>query len=346
MIRAFLDWWLGQLAELLPAPLRRTSMQAATALVIAPSGPLEHPTCVAMALRRRGKEVPLGEFAANHAKLNEFTRSNGRLVVLRLPKREVLEKTLVLPLAAQSDLDQVLTFEMDRETPFKPEELYWSRRVAGIDRERQQFSVRLFLLPKAKLAPLLAVLGGAGVVPNWAEIEDGSEGCAPLPLEGEARQLSDRSRRLLWPAAACCGFLAVSAVVLPFVQQASRLATLDREIEKGRAVAARADALHSEIDRFTRGAELVGNELDKVGKPLEIMAKMTQLLPDDTYLTDFQLRQGKLTINGRSGGAARLIGTFAADQTFRNPAFAAPVTRIDAMHAEVFAITADVRFAP
>ena len=73
---------------------------------------------------------------------------------------------------------------------------------------------------------------------------------------------------------------------------------------------------------------------------------MTRLLPDDTYLTEAELRQRKVTLTGRSGGAARLIGLLAADGRFRNPAFAAPVTRVETLHAEVFTIVAEVGPAP
>ena len=40
----------------------------------------------------------------------------------------MLAKTVTLPLAAERELEQVLAFEMDRETPFKAEELYWIHR--------------------------------------------------------------------------------------------------------------------------------------------------------------------------------------------------------------------------
>ena len=140
--------------------------------------------------------------------------------------------------------------------------------------------------------------------------------------------------------------LALGAVVTPFARQAVELAALDGEVKAGQAVAAEAEALRREIDRLTRSADLVRTAREKTARPLEVLATVTRLLPDDTYLTEFELRQRKVTLGGRSAGAARLIGAFAADGKFRNPGFAAPVTRIEALRLEVFTIAAEVGAVP
>ena len=340
MISTFFAWWMEQLTQLLP-PFLRPSPHIPDALVVSLAGRLSDSGTVIVARRRRGREVPLGEFAAAAAELRDLLSSGGNAsTVLRLEKREFLEKTLALPLAAQPDLDQVLEFEMDRETPFKAEELYWSRQIVAIDRQRRQLTVRLLLLPKIRLAPLLALLGSAGVAPAWAEVADRGDN-RRLPLRRDAKYGAERSSRLLWAAALCCLILAVSAVAMPFVRQALVLGALDREVRAGREVAARAAVLRAQVERASRSADAVERELNKAGRPLEVLAKLTRILPDDTYLTELSLRQGKLTIGGRSGRAAHLIGALAADGGFRNPAFAAPVTRLEALHTEVFTIATD-----
>lgn len=343
MIGAFFVWWFEQLASLLPSWLRRAASMRADALMIGPGKRLGEITCLVASLRRSGREAPLGEFAPGAAELAELPHSRSRPAVLRLSTRDVLEKTLVLPIAAQAQLDQVLAFEMDRETPFTPEELYWNHRVEAVDRQHGRLTVRLWLLPKATLAPLLAELGRVGIVPRWAEIGDGIGEIPDLPLDRDSgsRRPRDKSR-LLWPAAVCCAALALGAIVTPFARQSTALAVLDREVGEGQAAARRAEALRQEIDRLSHSADLVKNAFDKAGRPLEVLATVTRLLPDDTYLTELDLQQRKLTISGRSAAAARLIGAFAADGKFRNPTFAAPVTRVEALRAEVFTIVADV----
>ena len=343
MLRAFFTWWFGQLADLLPQSLRRSAPTAADATVITPLGPIAQGIDgVSVAVRRNGRETPLGRFALGAAGLAELPHSADRPTVLRLGAGDVLGKALTYPMAAERELDQVLAFEMDRETPFKAEELYWSHRVVAVDRPNGRLTVRLLLVAKASLAPVIEGLAQVGIQPVRAEIADGPDAGSYLPLVAENGRARRASRWLLWPAAACCAALGIAALVTPFVNQSAALARLDRETTAGRAAAAEADNLRREIARLTGSADLIHSERDKVGQPLAVLAATTEVLPDDSYLTELELHERKLTLSGRSAAAARLIGAFAADKEFRNPAFAAPVTRIEALKLEIFTIVAEV----
>ena len=343
MMRDFFHWWLGQLAELLPQRLRQTGATGGDALVIAPIGPLASAEAVAVSLRRGGKEAPLGRFPLVGTGLAGLPRAAGKPAVLRLAEGDVLQKTVSLPLAAERELRQVLAFEMDRETPFSVEELYWDYRVESIDRQQGRLSIRLTLVPKTALAPLLAALHGSGILPRRAEIVAVAGRPCHLALDGNGGRLEAPSRRLVYAAAACCAVLALAVVVTPFVQQSLALAAADRQVAAGRLTAGDAEKLRRDIERLSGDVELIQRERDKAGHALEVLAAATRVLPDDTYLSEFSLRQRKVTLSGRSAAAARLIGPLAASGEFSNPAFAAPVTRLEALHAEVFTITAEAR---
>jgi general secretion pathway protein L len=342
VIGAFLTWWLAQLTELLPWWLRPPVLTRVDALVIAPVGPLDRGTNVTVTLRRHGKDVPLGQFAVGAADLKQLSRSQGRLVILKISHSDVLEKTIVLPLAAQRDLDQVLAFEMDRETPFTEEELYWTYQTESVDQQLGRLSVHLLLIQKSRLTPLLTALSQCGLAPTWLEFADGPPGVPFLPLNNNHSILQRRPRWLLAGAAGCCAALALGAVVLPFARQTAELSRLDREVRAGQATAAEAEALRGEIVRLSRSAKLVVRAQQEAARPLEALAIVTRLLPDDTYLTGFEVRQRKMTLNGHSAGAARLIRALAADGRFPNPSFAAPVTRVEALKADVFTIVTEI----
>jgi general secretion pathway protein L len=343
MLLTFFHWWIEQMAAFLPRSIGRYAGSEADAVVISPVGRLNRGVgSVAIGLRRRGRETELGRFGLGAGAPRDLPGIAGLSAVLRLDAADVLEKTVILPLAAERDLEQVLAFEMDRETPFTADELYWSHAIESADRQSGQLSVQLSLVPKGDLDPLLSSLTRLGLRPTRAEIGGGLRNRPYLPLDGHRGRLQQPSRRMVRVAAACFGVLALAAVVTPFVRQSLALAQLDREIAAGRSAADEARRLRSEIGRLSGGEELVERERDKIGRPLEALAAATRVLPDDTYLTEFAFRQKKVTLTGRSAAAARLIGGLAADGTFRNPAFAAPVTRVEALHAEVFTITAQV----
>jgi general secretion pathway protein L len=343
MLREFFSWWFGQLAELLPQGLRRSALTAVDAMVVKPIGPLGRGIeAVSVGLRRNGKETPLGRFGLGAADLADLPRTTGPTTVLRLGEQDVLGKTVTLPLAAERELDQVLGFEMDRETPFKAEEIYWNHRIERADRQNGRLSVRVALVPKENLAPLLTALGQFGIRPRRAEIADGPDAGTYLPIDGDGARAHHASNRLIWSAAVCCAALGLAAVITPFIRQELALASLEEQVAAGRAAAAEADNLHQEIDRLASSADFVESERDKAGRPLVVLVAATRALPDDTYLTEMELQKRKVTLSGRSAAAARLIGPLAADGAFRNPGFAAPVTRVEALHTELFTINAEV----
>jgi general secretion pathway protein L len=343
MVRDFLSWWFEQLADLLPQALRRSPPTAADATVIAPMGVTGQAIeAVAVGVRRNGKESLLGQFALGASGLSEIPRSPGKPAVLRLREADVLAKSVTLPLAAEREVDQALLFEMDRETPFKPDELYWNHRIEAVDRPNARLLVRLVLAPKAYLAPLLDLLGQANITPVRAEIADGPDAGFWLPLDGDGHADHRSASPLVKPLAVCCAVLALAAVVTPFVRQSAATSKLDQSLATGRGAAAEADRLKSEIARLVGSADLVEKEREKVGQPLAVLTAATRVLPDDSYLTEMQLQQRKLTLSGRSAAAARLIGVMAADSEFHNPAFAAPVTRIEALRQEIFTIVTEV----
>jgi general secretion pathway protein L len=344
LLREFIAWWCAQLTDLLPLELRRSALGTGDALVITPIGPLgQGVEAVAVDQRHNGRESPLGHFALGAIGMADLPRMAGKTTVLRLGEADVLGKTVSLPLAAERELDQALAFEMDRETPFTAEELYWNHRVTGTDRQNGRLSVRLSLVPKVNLDPLLTDLAAVGIRPRRVEIADGPDKGIYLPLNGDGTRKHHTSHRLLWPAAACCAALALAALVTPFIRQELTWASLDRQVAAARAAAAEADNLRQDIDRLSGSAGFIESERDKAGRPLVVLAGTTRTLPDDTYLTEMELRQRKLTLSGRSAGAARLIGALAADPEFRNPGFSAPVTRLEALKAELFTINAEVR---
>jgi hypothetical protein len=48
-------------------------------------------------------------------------------------------------------------------------------------------------------------------------------------------------------------------------------------------------------------------------------------------------------MNGQSAGAAKLISALSVDPTFKDPAFAAPVTRLEGGKIDIFSISAEAR---
>ena len=136
--------------------------------------------------------------------------------------------------------------------------------------------------------------------------------------------------------------LALIALATPFVTQSLARRAVEVRIAALQPRVAQVEALRRRIAAGTAGNDVIAAEHAGTGDALQVLATVTELLPDDTVLADLTLRQGKLSISGRSRAAPLLIPAMAGDPTLHNPSFAAPVTRTPDGKADTFVIRAEL----
>jgi general secretion pathway protein L len=337
MVREFVLWWARQMRAALPQRLLPDADRG-EALVIA-----AEPPHLLLSHRRRGRETLLNRFGANDEGLAAAVaalRRRPRRVILRLGSDAVLERAVALPLAAERDLDSVVGFEMDRLTPFAAADVVWQAAVTRRDPAQRRLWLRLTLVPRRTLQPWLERLARAGVAPAWLEATAPDGTRRQMLLGGKAAHRPGGKATTV--AAGAVAVLALATVVLPFVQQSLASAATESAIQALAPRVARVEALRKRLADGAAGADILAAERARVGNVLAVLAAVTDIVPDDTWLTELSLRQGRLSLGGQSPAAARLIPALAADPMFRNPAFAAPVTRAPDGHADLFVIRAEL----
>ena len=355
--------------DLVPARFARPDPSVVGAILVEPLAGWDG---VRVLRRHAGRETSLGQVTLTHAAgfgpdpdkaaglralLDAAGAGGTGIVLLRLPPGSALQRDVTLPLGAEAALERVLTYEMDRLTPFAAADVFFAWTVLRRDREAGRLRLLLSLIPKAPLLPMLEACRAAGAGPRAIEIElppeaqatngqgsggQGAGGRLSIPLAHERPAAAMRERRMLALAGSGCAALAVAAVLLPFVLQAVASSRLDRDIAALRPRVDAVQALHRRLAGGSAGADLVEGERRRLGDPLQVIAAVTRVLPDDSFLTDLTLRQGQLTISGQSPAAARLIPAISADPNFTAPAFSAPVTRIEGQNTDLFSIRAGV----
>jgi general secretion pathway protein L len=246
---------------------------------------------------------------------------------------------VVLPLAAESDLAQVLRHEMDRLTPFTADQVFWSASLEHRDPAAGRLEICLTLIPKTLLRPAIALLDAVGLTISAIEAVNPSG----LPRLIDLRAPSRRYRASLAIAWGLVGTLAVVAVVTPMITLSLASNAVEARIAWLQPQIAEAEALRRRVAGGSAGGTVIAAERARIGDALQVLATTTELIPDDTVLSDLSLHQGKLSISGRSTAAPRLIPALASDPTIGNPSFAAPVTRTPDGKADTFVIRAELR---
>jgi general secretion pathway protein L len=350
VINDFLVWWGEQLSELLPERLRRQDVTGADCLLVVPDGPPDaDPPAIELMQRRRGQLTRLGRFDLDGAGIRSAQRAAALTgapmpVRLRLPPGLLLEKQLSLPLAAERDLARVVGYEMDRETPFGADEVYWESAVEQRDRGNGKLRLRLSLVPRAPIQELMRGLQAAGLAPIAIDAVLPNGQFRPIPLEGGERRRGQFGARALPAAAGACAVLAVLAVATPFIRQSLEMARIDGRVAELLPAADEANKLRRQIDGQGQSGGVLAEQRAKTGDALKVLAAVTNVLPDDTHLTDFTLRQRKLSLIGQSAAAAKLIAALSQDETCQNPSFAAPVvSQGGTTKVDVFTISAECK---
>ncbi|MBV8455242.1 MAG: PilN domain-containing protein [Acetobacteraceae bacterium] len=335
MLTELLVWWIGQIRDLLPAHWRAGSAVPSNALVltIQPS-PTPDPPLVLVAERRRRSETELLAFspgALDQERLRALLRRRGRnlLVVIRVPPAWLLEREVVLPIAAADEMGRVLSYEMDRFTPFRADEVIWTFMLQARDPAQQVVRARLSLVPRVSLDQLLSLLEAAGAAPTLLECNRPDGEIRAIPI---ARPLTARDRRRRFAERALvlgCLALVVAVIAVPLVRQTLARADVEARIAALEPKARQAEILRARIAGALKGADVMTKEQARTGNVLEILAALTQILPDDTYLTSLRLKDQTLTIEGQSAAAAKLIPALSNNALFADPAFTGPVTRTE-----------------
>jgi general secretion pathway protein L len=340
LMPSFLSLWFNHLTGMLAVALAREHSDAVILEI-------DRHTLTLLS-RSSGKTTRNSQASADNAGIQQLARfitmrgEVRRPLLLRLPPSQVLLKQLSLPIAARRDIEEIIGFAVDRETPFARDEIYWSYVTRRADAARGQVEVDFFLVPRNSIDPLVAAARDAGLDPFGIEVDVGPDATALIPLDTEKRAPWVRSQGPLAPLAAAACILAIIAVAIPFIRQHSALASTDAMIASLTEAAREATVLRRTADQLAKVVASLKKERGRNGSAIATLAAATKSLPDETYLTALSLRAGRLTMRGLSPSAAQLIGLLARTPAFHEPAFDAPVVESEPTGLEAFTITVNV----
>jgi general secretion pathway protein L len=96
--------------------------------------------------------------------------------------------------------------------------------------------------------------------------------------------------------------------------------------------------IQNDIDELQKQVEILGTAGE--GRVTTLVKELTELIPPDAYLTTFNLRGGRLTLDGQARSASDIITALEKSKRFKNVNFSSPTTRQG--DKERFALTAEV----
>ncbi|SLN56833.1 PilN domain-containing protein [Oceanibacterium hippocampi] len=343
-IGRFLDWWGGALRGALPPSLSRALGFEDDVLLLR-----QEPGRVAFWRLSGGRNERIGEVSvvageAGAPPLAAAVRQ-APSIVLRLSPDLGLRKTVRLPAAAAENLDEVLAFEMERQTPFRADKVhfYYENLSAGED----GLSLDLSVVPRAPVQEWLDRLTTWGLRPDIVDLADDKPFRNPAP----SRNLVPPERR----SERASPVRTLNAVLLVAMLLAALLAVWSPRLWLER----RSDALQAEIadlrpeveDRLRARRLAAGDRTgllnavaDKASAPVasQILERLSAILPDDTWIQQFNIVDGRVELQGSTSSAATLVPILEGAPEIASVAFRTAVSRDAVSGRENFEFIAEL----
>jgi general secretion pathway protein L len=147
---------------------------------------------------------------------------------------------------------------------------------------------------------------------------------------------------------------ALFATALPLWQKRGYAIALLQQAAQARAQADASGALREELERLTGDYNFALQKKYAFPTALQSIEDVTKLLPDDTWLTQFEMKstaKGKephreILVRGESANAGRLISLLEESKLFEQAAPRSPTTKIQPGPGEIFDLGAQLKPLP
>jgi hypothetical protein len=245
-------------------------------------------------------------------------------VILQMPAEEALNRPLTLPRGARRNLDAILRHEVVRQSPISAESIYYDYRVAGA--ESDTLAVDLRIVQRGPVDACIDLCRSAGIAVSAIAFEGDIR-----PADGGTFPADPAAARRLRLQPRIVPALAMLLVVLAFgfagslyMRGAAVAADLDARVDAARSRAVQVERLQARLDAANRQSAFLARQKQNPAA-VAVLATVARLLPDDTWLYEFELDGSEVRLHGFSAEAASLIGLFDSSPYFADAQFRAPL---------------------
>ncbi|MFK8068602.1 MAG: PilN domain-containing protein [Gammaproteobacteria bacterium] len=267
-------------------------------------------------------------------------------ISLCIPSNKGLKKTLKLPLSAEADLSHIMEFEIDRQTPFRREDVYSGHRLVKRNPETNTLDAELNVVPKKSVDPQLAKLDKIGVIPTRVELQNNGADYGINIHEKVAPEEEHKTTRYINFALLLLMFLlGLITLVLPFKHLDNALKNTEQEIEVSRKEALEINNLKAVWEKSLQKQNLISDKINSRESITVILDELTKIIPDNSWLNRLQLRADTIKLHGESATATDLIGLIEQSDYFSDARFQSPVTNNVSTGNDRFQITAKITYS-
>jgi general secretion pathway protein L len=263
---------------------------------------------------------------------------------LLLDASQTLRPVLAVPASAEPRLREMMVHEIDRQTPFAPDQVSFEPRVLARDVANRQLRVELVVLPTARLDAALRQLGPMAVGLAGVDAVDAAGrrlGVNLLPLPGRAAR-RDRARRLNRWLAGVTVLALFAAMWLMLDNRRDAHAATEARVAATRAQAMQARRARNALKGSVDAANFLARKRSQQPTMLELLDDLTRRIPDSTYVEKISITDGSVLLIGQSQQASALVGLLQGSPLILRPSLTGSVQTDPRSGKERFTLSAVV----
>jgi len=320
-------WWVGELADMVPAPVRALANSR-------PSLTAERGPDGGYILTRAGRVV----MAAPGSSARRTP------VTLLLPRDSVLTREVTTPAVSDRDARRLLTLDIDRLTPFSPAAVHLDIAFLGAaadDAGRRRVAIAVVSRQTLDLA--LEQARAAGFDPRAVSVAGLIDDHPTFDFLPQARAAggagqSGRSRLYAWGAVA---FLLLANLAVFIGRDIAQVRALQNTVEEQRGSRDLTLRLRRQVQAEAARRALVAEGHGR-GEPLRVIDAVTRALPDGAWVQRLSWNGKAVRLAGYRGDNIDIIGALRASPLLANVRNSTgdPLARMAA--GQPFDVTADL----
>lgn len=349
-------WWSDQLLSGLPIGLQRVfrTHKGYVRFQITPNG-------INVMQQHIDKPEDANKFSIANEVLAELPKDNtlcniilgnfnphSTCIEVCLHPDEVLYTVPTFPVEVEENIGQVLEFEMDDYSPFRPEKAYFHYHV--VHRNQNKIYVQVALISRKAIDQLQQQLGQWYIQENSIYLlmpgEDffSTTNARQINLiPPEKRRLQNKALRHInkWLAAIAIILTGV-ALFIPFFHKYQKINYLANEVQQLQLGVQQVGRLEGQLSALINSRNLLDNKKKQSSLVIQSIGELTRVIDDKTWVVNFQQDESSIRIRGFAPVASTVIEKVEKSQLFENAVFRAAITKDKATGYESFLVWADL----
>ena len=350
----FWRWWTAELKALLPTAMA-SWLDGDT---VATNVGVDDTGVTIFSSNDATRSVPQrvsNDALATSPALRELISAGRDRVRLVLTPDQALVKSISLPLATEENLREVIGFELDRHTPFTPDQAYYDVQIVRRDPQHEKIIVALAVASKFEIAALVETLRRAGltcVAIGVSEVAGGNAGLFDLqPVFDKPPRRLSRMHVVNLGLLALAAMFAFAAIILPIWQKREAVKVLNPQAAKSGAEFLISERVYTEYTKLAAEYNFLATRKHAVYPVLTVIEELARTFSDTTWVQRLDIKiNGKvreLTVLGEAQSASKVIENIeqSPQSLFQNSKQLTQTTRMQP-NTERFHVSSEIKPKP